>query len=113
MAWLFFGATRRDKLAFWRAFSRPISAIKCTKCAARSPVEYVAWEDGIASQADKEEAVALLTKLVEADHPHHHPVLCGALTLEELRRRAWGKPVSFSVPYSRREMEAPQSKTHK
>ena len=49
-------------------------------------LEDIAWGDANAAEADRREASALLTELVEGDHPQHRPVY-GGMTIEELRQR--------------------------
>jgi hypothetical protein len=81
---LLFGATRDDVSPHYGAFFVPIRRVTCSAC----PARYVIWGNDKAPDADKQDAVILLTQLVDRDHPAHRPVLCGAATLEELRKRA-------------------------
>jgi hypothetical protein len=48
---------------------------------------YIGWAHADAAESEKREAIALLTIIVEWDHPKHGPVGYGGMTLEELRNR--------------------------
>lgn len=85
----YFGATRASLFSGHDSFSVPISRIRCSKCAAPSAVEYVAWANANAAEAERREAPPLLATLVERDHPRHSLMGYGGMTLEELRRQVW------------------------
>jgi len=93
MSQVYFGATRSDVTPHYEAFSVPIRRIKCSKC----PTKYVIWGNENAPDRDREEAVILLTQFVEKDHPTHKPVLYGAATLDELRKRVGRKATAAEL----------------
>src|SRR3989442_9514783 len=86
-----FGATSDRLFTRHEVFPVPILRIRCSKCPAASPAEYIAWDDGNAPEADRREASALLAELVERDHPQHRPAVYSGMTLEELRQRVGHK----------------------
>lgn len=86
-----FSATRLGNSGPVTAFSAAITRIKCPRCSADSSAEYVVWGDRSASGPDKEEAIALLARLVEADHPGHTQSFYPTATLQELREGLWQK----------------------
>jgi len=55
---------------------------------------YVIWGNRNAQEEDKESAVSLLTELVNKRHPDHSAILCGSVTLDELRARLGRKAKS-------------------
>ena len=86
MSNIYFGATRARLFVEHPVFSVPISRARCSKCPAATPAEYIAWGDPDAAEAERREASALLTELVEGDHPQHRPVY-GGMTIGELRQQ--------------------------
>ncbi len=85
MSQTYFGATRADFFAGQKVFEVPIARIRCTRCRGVSDGEYIAWANTDTAEAVRKEASDLLTGLIERDHPHHRPAVCGGSTLKELR----------------------------
>ena len=48
---------------------------------------YVIWGSKNTPEEDRQSAVSLLSELVNKCHPNHSMILCGSVTLEELRTR--------------------------
>ena len=82
-----FGMARPGVSAGYGDFSVEIARIGCPRCPPASPSEYIAWGDRNASDAEKQEASALLTQLVEQEHPYHRPDRYEGMTLPDLRLR--------------------------
>jgi hypothetical protein len=82
-----FGATRASLFLGHEALAVPILRIGCSRCVRGSHPDYIAWANANATEGEKREAAALLTVLVEWDHPQHGPVGYGGMSLEELRKR--------------------------
>ncbi len=91
MSQTYFGATRADFFAGQQVFKVPIARIRCTRCQGVSDAEYIAWANTDAAEAVRKEVSDLLTGLIERDHPHHWPAVCGGSTLEELREQTQRK----------------------
>jgi hypothetical protein len=87
MSEYYFGATRASLFLGHEARAVRISRVRCSRCVGGPHPEYVAWANANATEDEKREAAALLTLVVEWDHPHHGPVGYGGMTLEELRKR--------------------------
>jgi hypothetical protein len=96
---IYFGATHALLFLEPAVFSVPISRVRCSKCPAASPAEYLAWGSTNVAEADRGEALALLCELVERDHPHHRPAVYGGMSLEELRQRVGrnASPAGFLI----------------
>jgi hypothetical protein len=88
MGTFLFGMARRAISAGYGYFSVQIARIRCSLCPSGKETEYIAWGDRNASDADKQEAAALLTQLVERDHPEHRVDRYEGMTLEDLRLRS-------------------------
>jgi hypothetical protein len=88
MAEYYFGATLANLFLSHDVLAFPTSRIRCSRCIGGSRLEYVTWANVNAAEDEKRESVALLTILLEWDHPQHAAVGYGGMTLEELRRRA-------------------------
>lgn len=90
MGTLCFGASRDGVSPHSSAFEVPLRRIRCEQCSA----VYVIWGNRNAQEEDKESAVSLLTELVNKRHPDHSAILCGSVTLDELRTRLGRKAKS-------------------
>jgi hypothetical protein len=84
----YFGATRVNLFVSHDVLALATSRIRCSRCVSGARLEYVTWANVNATEDEKREATALLTVLVEWDHPQHAAVGYGGMTLEELRRRS-------------------------
>lgn len=91
MSQTYFGATQGHLFLQQDVFSVPISRIRCNKCMGVSAGQYFAWSNMSVEERDRREASALLTELVERDHPQHKHAVYGGLTLEELRQQVGQK----------------------
>lgn len=84
MSQTYFGATRADFFSGQETFEVAIARIKCKWCRGTSAGEYIAWANTDTAETVRREASGLLAGLIERDHPHHKPAVCGGLTLKEL-----------------------------
>ena len=83
MGMICFGASRDGMSPHSGAFQIPLKRIRCEQCS----VVYVVWGNRNASEQDREFAVSLLGELLNKCHPNHNTILCGSVTLEELKAR--------------------------
>jgi hypothetical protein len=83
----YFGATQATLFLSHEVLAVPVSRVRCSRCVTGPRLEYITWANSNAAEDEKLEAAALLTILVEWDHPQHGPVGYGGMTIEELRKR--------------------------